>query len=195
MALQETLEAVKRRELAARLDQGEAEVLAKVAEQLPEPPGLDSETREHLAPFLQWTTEKSCRYAPAKSFVVAAFVIDQASTGASTGAILARVNAISILHDRHSLADPTATTVVRAVLADVVAAPAPPRSWTKSEKQMFTGLPVAAQSVIARREADRETQMRRAQNEAGELRNALKRLQTAADAMPVETSEKVNTNE
>jgi len=48
MTLSDQLELVRRREQAQRLDQGEAEVLAKLAEQLPEPPELDNDTREGL---------------------------------------------------------------------------------------------------------------------------------------------------
>lgn len=44
----------------------------------------------------------------------------------------------------------------------------PPRSWTKEEKEEFATYPREAQEKIARREQDRETALRRSQNEAAE---------------------------
>jgi hypothetical protein len=120
-------------------------------------------------------------------------VIDQATTGASTGAILRRVNAISILHDRHNLADPTSTTAVRSVLADVVAAPAPPRSWTKEQQAEFKTFPIQAQKNIAAREQNREQHLRTKQNE---LAAAIKAAKTAPESSkPVNPENKeVSTN-
>ena len=45
---------------------------------------------------------------------------------------------------------------------------APPRSWTKDEQAEFATYPREAQEKIARREQDRETALRRSQNEAAE---------------------------
>lgn len=44
----------------------------------------------------------------------------------------------------------------------------PPRSWTKEEKEEFATYPREAQEKIARREQDRESALRRSQNEAAE---------------------------
>lgn len=46
----------------------------------------------------------------------------------------------------------------------------PPRSWTKEEKEEFKSYPREAQEKIARREQDRETALRRGQNETAEQR-------------------------
>src|SRR5262245_178710 len=116
MTLSEQLELVRRREQAQRLDQGEADVLAKLAAELPQPPELDYEIREDLQPFLQWTTERSVRWAPCKPHVVCAYVLHLAATGQSTEKILRQVNAISALHDRHNLADPVSTAAARHAL-------------------------------------------------------------------------------
>ncbi|HEY6020040.1 MAG TPA: hypothetical protein VIY48_09105 [Candidatus Paceibacterota bacterium] len=48
-----------------------------------------------------------------------------------------------------------------------------PRSWTKEQKEQFKELPRTAQEVIAQREQDRETTLRRGQNELAEQRKAL----------------------
>src|SRR5262249_42269838 len=145
MTLADQLELVRQREQAQRLDQGEAEVLAKLATELPQPTELDQQTREDLQPFLAWTTQKSVRNAPPKPYVVAAFVKHELATGASTGIILRRVNAISVLHDRHMLADPVNTTVVRLALSDVITAVEPPRSWSKEQQAQFKTFPIQAQ--------------------------------------------------
>jgi hypothetical protein len=44
----------------------------------------------------------------------------------------------------------------------------PPRSWTKEEKEEFATYPREAQEKIARREQERETALRRSQNDAAE---------------------------
>ena len=49
----------------------------------------------------------------------------------------------------------------------------PPRSWTKEEKEEFRTYPREAQEKIARREQDRETALRRSQNEAAEKAKAI----------------------
>jgi hypothetical protein len=169
MGITDALENAKRLEAARRYDAGEAEVLAKL--ELPPPTELDNQTREDLAPFVKWTTEHNVRYAPAKPFVCAAFIIDQAATGATTSQLLRRVSAISALHDRHNLADPVATTAARYALEQAIPTEAP-RSWNKTEKQAFVGLPPEIKAAIARREKEREKELRRLQNSTAEKRQA-----------------------
>ncbi len=59
-----------------------------------------------------------------------------------------------------------------------------PRSWPKAEKLMFLSLPEQIQRVIGLRERQRETELRRLQNEVANLR---KQTQT-------KTKEKETTN-
>lgn len=56
---------------------------------------------------------------------------------------------------------------------------APPNSWTKEEKEEFASYPREAQEKIARREQQRESALRRGQNEAAEK---LKNLSVREDA-------------
>ena len=49
----------------------------------------------------------------------------------------------------------------------------PPRSWTKAEKEEFATYPREAQEKIARREQERDTAIRRSQNETAEARKAI----------------------
>jgi hypothetical protein len=187
-SLVDSLDAVRKRELAQRLDQGEAEVLAKVAAELPQPPELDDQTREDLRPWLSWTTERGVRHAPAKPYVVAQFIFEQSATGATTEAILKQLDAIAKAHDKFSLPNPVATAAARAALErefnfDV------PRSWTTAEKQTFLTLPAEIRAAISRREQDREKTLRTAQNRLAEER---KRLQADADIKAADNKETTN---
>jgi hypothetical protein len=49
-----------------------------------------------------------------------------------------------------------------------------PRSWPHAEKLLFLQLPEPIQAIIARREKQRETEMRRAQSELATLKQKLK---------------------
>jgi hypothetical protein len=49
----------------------------------------------------------------------------------------------------------------------------PPRSWTKEEKERFKSLPRETQEYLARRETERDREVRRSQNEAAEKAKAV----------------------
>jgi hypothetical protein len=186
MTLAETVELSKRREQAAEWDKGEAAIAAQLLmnSRLPSPPDIDEETRQALQPFVAWTTQN----APAKPHTVAAFIYDQAATGASTARLLQQVEAIARLHDRHNLANPCATVAARYALEMEISIE-PPRSWTRAEKEAFVELPPEVRGAIARREREREVELRRCQNELAALK---KRLE--AELESVETKEKENAN-
>lgn len=57
----------------------------------------------------------------------------------------------------------------------------PPRSWTKEDKEEFATYPREAQEKIARREQDRETALRRSQNETAEKLKGLTVREQAAE--------------
>src|SRR5262249_27067618 len=152
-----------------RLDQGEAAVLERLAGQLPQS-DLDEQTRADLAPWLAWTTERTVRHAPAKSYCVAQFVLDQSATGATTESILRQVNAISALHQKFGLADPTATSATRWALETSFNFGPAPRSWTRPEQEIFVTLPVEVRAAISRREHQREKEVRRLQNSIADLK-------------------------
>src|SRR5262249_28292922 len=136
--------------------------------------------------------EKGVRYCPAKPYVIAAYVIDQAATGASTETLLRRVQAISALHDRHGLSDPVSSTAARYALAYAIPTD-PPRSWNKEEKASFVQLPHEIKAAIQRREHQREVQLRRMQNEVAALKK-LTAVSTAPESSkPVETKNERNT--
>ena len=178
MALKETLEIARRREQVEAWDKGEAEVAMQLLTKSPLPPPqeIDEETRQALQPFVQWTTKTNARYCPAKPLTVAAYVLEQSATGASTEKLLQSLDAIGRLHDLHNLASPVGTHAVRAALESVTGFE-PPRSWKAEEKELFVTLPAEIKAVVSRREQQREKELRRLQNELAQL----KRSTVAAD--------------
>jgi hypothetical protein len=160
-----------------------------LAQCFPRPPELSADEQQRVLPFIHWCQQQRIRAVPARPTSVAAYARYQQDQGISRQLIAERLGAIEALHNAASLGNPCATPVVRAVTGgSTIEAP---RSWTKDEKQLFTGLPVEVQKVIVRRENDREREMRRAQNEAGDLRRLLK---TAADTKPVEPKQETTNN-
>ncbi len=57
----------------------------------------------------------------------------------------------------------------------------PPRSWSKEEKERFAQLPRETQEYLTRRETERDTALRRGQNEAAQIRQALETEKAALD--------------
>lgn len=57
----------------------------------------------------------------------------------------------------------------------------PPRSWTKDEKERFQSLPRETQEYIAKREQEREREIRRSQNEAAEKLKGLSAKEQQAE--------------
>jgi hypothetical protein len=98
----------------------------------------------------------------------------------------ATLAAIEALHNAAAVGNPIATPIVRIVTA--ASTIEPPRSWTKEEKLTFLGLPPEVQRTVARRERDREIELRKAQNAAAEA----KRLMAVAEKTA--TTEKETTN-
>lgn len=66
--------------------------------------------------------------------------------------------------------------------ADEPAPIEPPRSWTKDEKERFQSLPRETQEYIAQRERERETELRRGQNEAAEKAKAISAKEEALES-------------
>lgn len=57
----------------------------------------------------------------------------------------------------------------------------PPRSWTQAEKERFQSLPRETQEYLSHREQERETALRRSQNELAEQRKAINAEREAAE--------------
>ena len=165
---------------------------AAIASCFPPPPQVSPETQQRLAPFLAWCEMQKVRAVPARPQCVAAYVQYQQDQGISRQLIAERLEAIADLHNAASMGNPCATPVVRTVTGGSTIEP--PRSWDKESKIAFTELPVEIQAVIAKREHDRERELRKSHNIAGDLRQELKRLRAeAANAAHNTTTESETT--
>jgi hypothetical protein len=195
MALAETLDLVRRREQAEAWDRNESQLATSLSTVLPAKSELDDETRGLIRPFLDYCALVNVRYLPARPTTVASFVFKQFDAGVKPDTIFDQLAALERLHDSFDLANPVATSAARAALSEVASIEVP-RSWPKADKELFKTLPPQIRNVILNREKDRETTLRRAQNEAGELRNALKRLTApAASTQAADNTEKgIDTN-
>ena len=180
-------------QLADLIQQAKLKELAqnevRLARQLAAPAAeLDVETRRQLVQFVQWTADMGVRYCPAAPTTVGAFIIAQSASGITEKVILTQIAAIEQMHDSVGMPSPVATTAARFALQQVVRAE-PPRSWTKPEKLLWAQLPPEIRAVIRRRDADQEREMRRAQNEAGDLRAELRQMAEAATTADNSTTE------
>jgi hypothetical protein len=185
MSLVQTIDALRKKEMAEQWDRNEAQLATGLSTILPPKPELDDETRGLIRPFLDYCSIVNVRYLPARPVTVASFIFKQFDAGVKPDTIFAQLAGIEKLHDQFDMSNPVATSACRVALSEVASIEAP-RSWPKEEKAMFAHLPPQIRNIIAKREKDRETTLRRAQNEAGDLRRLLK---TAADTKPV-TNEK-----
>ena len=183
MNLAEEIEKAKQREL----DSNEA----ALASCFPRPPELSNEAQQRVMPFVQWCEVQRVRALPARPTSVAAFVHWQQDQRIPRPIIVETLSAIEALHITASLGNPVATPIVQATLGSTVD---PPRSWKKEDKEFFATLPLHTQEIVALREQERETHLRRSQNELAEMK---KRQSDGADPKPVietTTTEKETTN-
>jgi len=124
------------------------------------------------------------RALPARPATCAAFAQWQRDLGVPKEKISATLSAIEALHFAAGQSNPVAIPLVRTTTA--ASTIEPPRSWAREEQQLFTQLPVEIQVVVSRRERDRETTLRRGQNEVAELKKLI-RLQAAAETKTADT--------
>jgi hypothetical protein len=171
---------------ARALNDGDAKMAAAVATKLPIAVELGDDVRLRLQLFAHWCERHSVRACAAKPTTIAQWVLDHGHLGADN--VMAVLAAIEAIHAHHGLANPTKTPIVSKALEQHFQSEAP-RSWKADEKLLFATLPEAVKQVIARRERDRERELRRAQNAAAEAERKLK--QTDA-AVPATETEKVN---
>jgi hypothetical protein len=107
---------------------------------------------------VQWCETQRVRALPAKPFSVAAFVQWQLDQRVPRQVIVETLSAIENLHYAASVGNPVSAPVVAATLGTTVD---PPRSWKKEDKEFFATLPLHAQQIVALREQERETHLRR----------------------------------
>jgi hypothetical protein len=183
------IEAVKQRELIAALDAGDAKMAAEVATKLPIQVELGEDVRLRLQLFAQWCERHSVRACAAKPTTIAQWVLDHGHLGAD--AIMAILTATEVLHFHYGLANPVKTPIVSRALEQHFQSEAP-RSWKADERVLFATLPEAIKQIIARRERDRERELRSCQNRAAEAERKLKEIEQKTEAaVPATEKEKV----
>ena len=167
------------------LNDGDAKMAAEVATKLPTAVELGDDVRLRLQPFAQWCERHSVRPCPSRPTTIAQWVLEHGHLGADN--VMAVLAAIEAIHAHHGLANPVKTPIVSKALEQHFRSEAP-RSWPGSEKILFSTLPEAIKQVIARRERDRERELRSCQNRAADAERKLKEKTDKA----IEQKEQVN---
>ena len=187
------IERQKRSEQAKAWDKAEAELAAEVAKKI-EQRFADSKTKPSLQLHLQAMADMNemshamklrfvtycerwgVRNLPAKPQTVSGFLLDN---NLSHEQALEALSIIAAMHDRHGLASPAHTTIVRAALELALQGgpdDKPPRSWKKEEQIHWLQLPAEVRYAISRRERDRDKALMRWRDELGKAQTELKEL-------------------
>jgi hypothetical protein len=138
-------------------------------------PRLDCDA-ERLQHYTEFCKQHGVRALGAAPGTVAAFIKSEHDRGVSPDGILSVLADIEALHSNNNLANPIATTAVRAVLSEIVNLN-PPRSWGKQERLLFASLPPDVQFIVERHARLDSQAVRKSQNEAAQLRHQLESLQ------------------
>jgi hypothetical protein len=117
--------------------------------------------------FERWCEKKATTALPASPAAIALFVLEHQGFGFE--AVLGQLADISGAHCDAGLADPTTSYPVTAAL-DRISQLSPPASWPKTEKSQWLQLPYTLKTYLVKRDKDTTREIRRAQNEAAELR-------------------------
>ena len=149
-------------------DAGEAAIRSQLAVNVPKRE-LSADIRDRFSLFEKWCGDKSVRRLPAKPWTVAAFILDQTAHGRDAQGCLALLAAIAEVHDVYSLSNPTATTVVRTALEQIIKTE-PPRSWSRDQKATWATLPIEVREIITARERDRDSALKRKFQELHDLK-------------------------
>jgi hypothetical protein len=150
----------------------------KLAAQVPLPAAtLDPHQRALFSAFEHFCRSSGVRAIPAAPAIIAFYL----RTRMAEGDALAAAEAIRIAHQAHGLPCPVSTHVVRSQLNELLE-DKPPRSWRADEQLMWATLPPEIRAVIARRERQRDLELRRLQGKVADLQ---RQTATAPEAKPV----------
>jgi hypothetical protein len=173
------------------LNDGDAKMAAEVATKLPtQQVELGDDVRLRLQLFAQWCERHSVRACPSRPTTIAQWVLEHGHLGADSA--MATLAAVEAIHAHHGLANPVKTPIVSKALEQHFQSDAP-RSWKTDERLLFATLPEAIKQIIARRERDRERELRSCQNRAAAAERELKQKTEAADSV-ITTEKEVSTN-
>jgi hypothetical protein len=146
-----------------------------------ERPLVSAEQRRRLDYFQTWCAKQGVRSLPATPGTVAAYI-----AAIPEIEIPDALDAIQAAHDYVAQSSPVGSFAVRSVLSARLTSIAPPRSFSKEDSFWFTVAPIELQQIVARRERERDTALRRSQNALAEEK---KRLQNGADNKSVTEKE------
>lgn len=176
LALADAIEQAKIRDRVARWDANEQKLLQEPKLALPKTQ-LSADTLARCDIWGKWCEARGVRKCPCKPWVVASYLLEQSANGVPAQVLVAMLEAITALHDYHNLSNPTATRIVNLALEQVVH-PEIPRSWNRNERAEWAKLPPPVRDAIARRENDRDKELR-------QLQNKQRQTATAPEAKPV----------
>ncbi len=164
------------RQRLAEMDENERALAERIS---PAETKLTSDDIALLRPFIYWCEKNNVRHCPAKPATIAVWIAAHEFKAEPVESL----GAIERLHDRYGVSNPVATAIVRQVLEPLVRVPAP-RSWPQNDKHQFVKLPPELRQCVANREAARERELRRLQNERAAERKAIKEKENAESERP-----------
>ena len=136
---------------------------------------LESDELVLVRRFADFCKAKGVPFLPAAPQSVALFLRTENLGGADYKRIFATAQAIERLHDRAMLSNPVATFVCRNELSRLYEI-SPPRSWAKVHHPLWASLSVEVRQIIENYAGLASKAVRKAQNEAAELRHKLQTL-------------------
>jgi hypothetical protein len=136
---------------------------------------LHNQRLQEASAWGRWAILHKLRPLPASPADVARFIRD-AEPLALIDEIFKWVGEISASHLENGYADPTAGGQATAAM-NAISKLEPPRSWRRDMKERFFSLPWDVQDYLTQRENQRDREVRKAQNEAGDARQKLISLQ------------------
>ena len=138
-------------------------------------PQLESDELVLVRRFKDFCQGKGVPWLPAAPASVALFLRSENLGGANYKRIFATAQAIERLHEA-GLSNPVATCTTRNEISRLFEI-SPPRSWAKVHHPLWASLPIESRHVIENYADLASKAVRKAQNEAAELRHKLQTLQ------------------
>jgi hypothetical protein len=163
-----TLEQQLQKSRILQWDLNEQKLLQELPIQISKTP-LAPDVLGRIDIFGKWCEARGVRKCPVKNWVLATYLLEKSAEGIPAEPLLATLAAVAALHDHHNLSNPTATRVVNLALEHILREEKQPR-WSKDELIEWRHLPLPIRNAIARREEDRDRELRRLQNEAAKRR-------------------------
>jgi hypothetical protein len=120
--------------------------------------------------FEKWCASRGEQPIPASPTIIARFIHELQDMGIEH--VFEEVEAIGRSHWIIGLPDPTCGPGLVTQEINRISKVTPPRSWRAEARDAFMSLPWPVQVEIGKREAERDREVRRLQNEVAELKRA-----------------------